>query len=632
MNKQTIIYIFFMLLMTGVSTRLLGQQTWFTLRADSLVKNIPALESKVDISVSNVSIQEFLRAIARSSGLNLSVDPEINVTVINNFSDVKVKDMLIFLERNYPIDVEVIGNIINIRKRVVVDTVETDLKGVKYDSIRGMITLDYYQADLNQVAREITKVTQYNIILAPSIASMKVNGYVEDMPFQGDMEQFAFSNNLKVRISGVGYYVMEPVPAEDQPPVAANSQNPSNRPRSRDKQEYFLDVRRMNTGEVLIHCTDAPLDHLISAVGDEMKANYFISAPLEGTISMQSEANDFSSFLDDALKGSTFMFQEKRGIYIVGSKQAAGLKHVDIFQFQNRTLDNVTELLPEDIKQELVISEFPDLNSLLISGQESRIDDLKGLLTSIDKTVPVILIEVIIVNVSKNYTISTGIEAGIGDAPVQTQGKVFPGVDLQVGADEINKLLSGSNGFGVLNLGNVNPNFYLLLRAMEEQGILEVSSTPKLSTLNGHEALMNIGNTEYYLEETSNFIGSQNPSLSTSKIYKPIVAELAVSIRPIVSGDDQITLDILVEQSDFTERIAKEAPPGSVNRKFESMIRVKNQETIILGGLEEKRFQDSSSGTPILSRIPIIKWLFSSRTRQDQKSKLNIFIKPTIIG
>jgi len=632
MKKHIVLYLLFTALWMAIPEDLSAQETWFMVRADSLAKDIPALKSKVDISVSNVSIQEFLRAIARSSGLNLSVDPEIKVNVVNNFSDVEVMDMLIFLERNYPIDVEVIGNIVNIRKREVVQTIETDFKGVHYDSISRMITLDYYQADLNQVAREITRVTEYNVILAPSISNLKVNGYVEDMPFKGAMEQFAFSNNLKVRVTGVGYYVLEPVPQKDQTAVASNQQNPRNRSRSPEQQEYYLDVKRMNSGEVMIQCTNAPIEHVISAVGEEMRANYYLSTQLEGTISMLSEESEFGSFLEDALKGSIYMFQEQGGIYIVGDKEMPGLKHVDIFQFQNRTLDNVVELLPEDVKMELMITEFPDLNSLLISGQESRIRDLKGLLTSIDKTVPVILIEVIIVNVSKNYTISTGIEAGIGEAPVQTMGTVFPGVDMQIGAREINKAINSLGGFGTLNLGHVNPNFYVILKAMEQQGLLEVSSTPKLSTLNGHEATMNIGNTEYYLEETSNYIGTQNPSLSTAKIYKSVTAELAVTIRPIVSGDDQITLDILVEQSDFTERISKEAPPGSVNRKFESLIRVKNQETIILGGLEEKRYQDSSSGTPFLSRIPVLKWFFSSRTRQDQKSKLNIFIKPTIIG
>lgn len=609
-----------------------GQETYFSLNADSLSKEIPALNSEVDISVSNVSMQEFLRAIANSSGLNINVDPAITENVVNNFQDVEVKDMLIFMERNYPIQLEVIGNIINVIKEEVIHTVETDFKGVNYDSVHQQITLDYFKTDLNQVAREITKITEHNIILSPSIASKQVSGYVERMPFKGALEQFAYSNDLNVRVTESGYFVLEPVPRAEEQTAAQPRGSSKNNSKKLSRDEYQLDIKKLPDLSISVHCSNAPLDEVIRKVSDELKVNYFISSVLEGTVSLNSVDMNYQSFLEEALKGSGYLYQEKSGVYIIGSKELSSLKLCDIFQFQNRTIDKVVELLPEDVKQELVITEFPDLNSLLISGEETRIRNLKHLLGEIDKTVPVILIEVIIVNVSKNYTISTGIEAGIGDAPVQTQGKVFPGVDLQIGADDINRVISGFDGFGVLNLGNVNANFYLLLKAMEEQGILNVRSTPKLSTLNGHEATMNIGNTEYYLEETSNYIGSQNPSLSTAKIYKSVKAELAITIRPIVSGDDQITLDILVEQSDFTERISKEAPPGTVNRRFESLIRVKNQELIILGGLEEKRYQDSSSGTPILSRIPVIKWLFSSRTRQDQKSKLNIFIKPTIIG
>jgi type IV pilus assembly protein PilQ len=113
--------------------------------------------------------------------------------------------------------------------------------------------------------------------------------------------------------------------------------------------------------------------------------------------------------------------------------------------------------------------------------------------------------------------------------------------------------------------------------------------------------------------------------------YKPVDAELSVSIRPIVDGSDEVTLEIKVEQSDFTTRISEFAPPGKVSRKFESLIRVKDQEMILLGGLEEKQVRDTRSGFPILSRIPILKWIFTSREKSNSKSKLNIFIKPTII-
>ena len=64
---------------------------------------------------------------------------------------------------------------------------------------------------------------------------------------------------------------------------------------------------------------------------------------------------------------------------------------------------------------------------------------------------------------------------------------------------------------------------------------------------------------------------------------------------------------------------------------FESLIRVKDQEMILLGGLEEKNVRDTRSGLPLLSRIPLLRWIFSSRQKTNSNSKLNIFIKPTII-
>jgi type IV pilus assembly protein PilQ len=50
-----------------------------------------------------------------------------------------------------------------------------------------------------------------------------------------------------------------------------------------------------------------------------------------------------------------------------------------------------------------------------------------------------------------------------------------------------------------------------------------------------------------------------------------------------------------------------------------------------LGGLEEKIKNDSGTGVPFLARIPIIKWFFSKRVREDTKKKLVVLIKPTVI-
>lgn len=98
-----------------------------------------------------------------------------------------------------------------------------------------------------------------------------------------------------------------------------------------------------------------------------------------------------------------------------------------------------------------------------------------------------------------------------------------------------------------------------------------------------------------------------------------------------MSADETVTLNIAVEKSSFLGRAGDTAPPGKATQKFESLVRVKNNEMILLGGLDELKKENSGSGVPLISRIPIIKWFFSSRKKAKNDSKLHIFIKPTVV-
>jgi type IV pilus assembly protein PilQ len=236
-----------------------------------------------------------------------------------------------------------------------------------------------------------------------------------------------------------------------------------------------------------------------------------------------------------------------------------------------------------------------------------------------------------VVDSKTGHTTTTGLKAGIADKSAVSGGTLFPEVNYNLNATSINSLINSFNGFGLVKLGKVTENFYFNIGVLEDQGIVKKRSTPKLATLNGHEATMTLGNTEYYLEESNNVIGSQNPQNIITKQYKSVKADFTLKIKPIISGNEQITLEIKVDQSDFTGRISPQAPPGAVSRNFESLIRVKNEEMILLGGLETNSVSDAGSGVPLLGRIPVLKWIFSSRKREKSASKLNVFIKPVIV-
>jgi len=302
------------------------------------------------------------------------------------------------------------------------------------------------------------------------------------------------------------------------------------------------------------------------------------------------------------------------------------------FDTYDSNVEALVNILPDEIKSDLDIKVDFELNSFFVGGPAAKIERFKKFIKKIDKPVPVVLIEVMIIEVRKSALVETGISWGIGESPTNTTGNVFPNADITLGANTINKVIGGFDGFGSFNIGKVIPEFFATIKAMEENGNIKIRSTPKLSTLNGHRANLSIGETTYYVITNQNFFGSQIPTTSEVRNYAPIDAELGVSIKPLVSGDGQVTLDINVIQSDFSgERIEEDAPPGLTSREFSSIIRMQNQDLAILGGLEEKIKNDSGSGVPLLARVPVIKWLFSKRKREDTKQKLTILIKPTVI-
>ena len=78
------------------------------------------------------------------------------------------------------------------------------------------------------------------------------------------------------------------------------------------------------------------------------------------------------------------------------------------------------------------IKEYLELNGLILSGSKQNIAEIESFIQSIDRVVPLILIEVMIIDVKKTSAISTGISAGLGESQVKTSGEVFPNFNMQL--------------------------------------------------------------------------------------------------------------------------------------------------------------------------------------------------------
>ncbi|HXA02617.1 MAG TPA: type II and III secretion system protein [Cytophagaceae bacterium] len=608
-----------------------------------LSSKVKGLNETVDYTVTGVSIQEFMRGLAETHNLNIAVDPSLNIKIYNNFSNEKVINVLMFLITEYDLDVRFVGTIMSFYKYAAPDKPIVIAQReiiVRYNNYNNLLTLDLKNDTLDRVARKITQQSKKNVVISPALANKIVSVYIEDMPFDGAMQKFAFANNLKVAKTDDNSYLLQTLAEGEESEILVNKnkkrntlpKNPS-QPGAGGQVLTFLEVTKDSTGNELIsfEAVNIPIDQAIKQVAAETGVSYFMFSEIKGTISTKVDKVNFDQFLSYILKGTDYTYREEKSLFLIGDRKLEGLRANRVFQFQFRSYSDIQDVIPAEIKKNVEIKEFKELNSILLTGSLPQIMEIEAFFKHLDKVVPMVLIDVIMLDVTKSRTISTGISAGLADS-VKTGGSVLPGFNFNFSSKSINNFLDYLGTNTAINIGRVTPNFYIGLKALENNGNTEVRQMPKLSTLNSHEANLTIGSTRYYSIQSSNVIGTGiTPTVSNAIQWIPVQANLTVAIKPVVSGDDQVTLTIDVHVTDFTDAPNNSAPPASQTSQFKSIIRVRNDEVIVLGGLERTEKSDQISGFPILSRIPILRWIFSSRTKAKNKRVSIIFIKPTII-
>ncbi len=597
---------------------------------DAVVAAYPAYGETVDISVGKMALSDMLRNLAKVGGVNLSVKGAESTQVTVNFSQARITDLIYFLCREYNLDIDVVGNIIAIRP-VPAPPAAPRVPNVEFSIGRGL-SYDLAGDRLIDVVKRIATLTGENIITPQNIYAKQVSGYVSYMPLNEAITTLASVNGLDVRrVRGGVWELSEPPATSSGQPGAPRPAPAYSRTNSFAANQLSVDSLGMITAQI----SRGSIQDIVADLCEKQGLNYFFIAPVSGQTSVWVHRVPFETLLGVLFAGTQFSYYQENGIWMFGAQpgqSSSGMNAVKVIQLVNRSAARIDEVIPDAIGQGLQVKVFPDLNGVIVAGDGRQALRVESFLRSIDKRVPLITIEVIIADVTRSNIKEAGIGMGLGETPVgRTTGTLSPGANMTLNAASVNNLINSFNGFGSVNLGKVTPNFYMTLKLLEENGTITVHSTPKLSTLNGHEATLKSGEKKYYKEIINSYFGSQTPIQNESYTWKDIEANLNIKIVPFVSTDKHITLDIEIEQSEFTERVEQEGPPGTATRSFKSQIRVQNEEMVLLGGIDRNSLTKTASGLPYIARVPVLKWFFGSAKDNKVDHKLSVFIKPTVI-
>jgi len=280
-------------------------------------------------------------------------------------------------------------------------------------------------------------------------------------------------------------------------------------------------------------------------------------------------------------------------------------------------------------------------NTLIIQETAANLAKMEDLLKRLDIPTPQVLIEARIVEATKDFSQSLGVEYGFATSGMTQGGKnltpisVFTsasGTTLQAPTTEpvpigISFPATGSSVAGLgLSFGSLVNGMELLVRltAAESEGTSKTLSAPKVATLDNQEAEIRQG--------------TQVPYTTVDSSGRTVVAFqdafIRLKVTPHVTNDRRIAMKVEAERTDPGTMISYAggfAFPLN-QRKATTNVLVSNGATIIIGGLMQTENDTSEVGLPWLKDIPILGWMFKSSTiGPNSRVELLIFLTPTIL-
>jgi type IV pilus assembly protein PilQ len=257
-------------------------------------------------------------------------------------------------------------------------------------------------------------------------------------------------------------------------------------------------------------------------------------------------------------------------------------------------------------------------NQIIITDTAKIIRQAKELVQRIDKVTPQVIIEARVVEVSSTFSKELGIEWDTTFGPGYNSIFDFTGS----GDMAMNFPAAGATsaiGFSFSRLSGVPFVLNAKLNALETNGNGRILSAPKILTLDNKKAMIKQGLEVPYLE--------RDDAGGSSVLFKDV--DLLLEVTPHVTPDDRISMSIFITKNDVTSTF--DGVPAISTNEAQTELLVNDGDTLVIGGIIKASQTEGQSGFPLLSRIPLLGWMFKTQNESDQNNELLIFITPRIV-
>jgi MSHA type pilus biogenesis protein MshL len=436
--------------------------------------------------------------------------------------------------------------------------------------------------------------------------------------------------------------------------------------------EINLDIDSNITGNITMNAIDQTLPKILDRIESQADITYQLSddtlvvradTPMlrvyeidylnierssGGTVSVSTEISATGTQMD-ATSGGGGGGSSSGG----DNKANSSIENASINEFWLTLTKNIASILDEELNASA--GRGTEISNNIIVNRESGIiavrakakqhETIKQFIEQVVGNVQrQVLIEATIAEVRLSDTYQAGIDwsvvsetAVVGGQTVLTKGGV---------QDVIGGNLGSSPFFQLATSGTINSNpLNITLKALETFGDVKVLSSPKVMALNNQTAILKVVDNEVFFTtdvQVDPGTVNQNSTVVVDTNVNTIPIGFVMAVTPFIDNKDQVTLNVRPTISRIVrfvndpnpllaeQDVVSEIPVVQV-REIETMLKISDSETAVIGGLMQDQINKENRGVPILSSIPLLGSLFSYTEEEYVKSELVIFIRPVVM-
>ncbi len=351
----------------------------------------------------------------------------------------------------------------------------------------------------------------------------------------------------------------------------------------------------------------------------------------------------------------------KRLVSLLDVPPPEGVSKINVYYLENADADELAKVLSKlvatpkgkegaeaalarELTGKVSVMADPATNALIIMASPQDYQSLARVIKKLDRRPRQVFVEAMITEVSIDKALELGnrwrMTAEKGGEPV-----VIGGVGT-VDSSAIESIISGLAGFSIGGMGNflsvpvtasdgsvyelTAPGFAALFSLSQFRDVVNVLSTPQILTSDNTEAEIVVGENVPFLSKFERESTTTGQPLIQSIERKDV--GITLRIKPKISEGGYVKLDIYQEISAISSTTVSGASDLiTTKRSASTNVVVKDNQTVVIGGLIQDRETHNITKVPFLGDLPLLGWLFKFRTKQKQKTNILVFITPHII-